>query len=165
MGYCCTPCPQVFEMPGKAHCADLRAPPIPKSHFPDGPFILHQPASEPRVRALDYRDMRTSADVVIIGGGIIGSSIAYHLTTAGCRDVVVLERERHQGKGSTGKSMGGVRAQFSTDVGIRMSLFSIPFFRNFEQIIGHPSGYRAQGYLFIATEPQHISYLRTNYAK
>ena len=109
--------------------------------------------------------MRTSADVVIIGGGIVGSSIAYQLTTAGCRKVVVLERESHQGKGSTGKSMGGVRAQFSTDVSIRMSLFSIPFFREFEQILGHPSGYRSQGYLFIATEPPQMSYLRTNYEK
>ena len=52
-----------------------------------------------------------SADVIIVGGGIVGSSIAYHLTEAGCRSVLVLEREAHQGKGSTGKSMGGVRAQ------------------------------------------------------
>jgi sarcosine oxidase, subunit beta len=109
--------------------------------------------------------VRPSADVVIIGGGIVGSSIAYQLTTAGCRKVVVLERESHQGKGSTGKSMGGVRAQFSTDLSIRMSLFSIPFFRDFEQIVGHASGYRSQGYLFIATEPRHMSYLRSNYEK
>ena len=49
--------------------------------------------------------MKSTAEVVIVGGGIVGSSIAYHLTKAGCRDVVVLERESHQGKGSTGKSM------------------------------------------------------------
>jgi sarcosine oxidase subunit beta len=61
--------------------------------------------------------------------------------------------------------MGGVRAQFSTDVSIRMSLFSIPFFRDFEQITGHPSGYKPQGYLFIATVPAHMTYLRTNYEK
>jgi len=53
-----------------------------------------------------------AAEVVIIGGGIVGSSIAYHLTAAGCKDVLVIERESVQGKGSTGKSMGGVRAQF-----------------------------------------------------
>jgi sarcosine oxidase, subunit beta len=104
-----------------------------------------------------------SADVVIIGGGIVGSSVAYHLTQAGCRNVVVLERESQQGKGSTGKSMGGVRAQFATPVNIRMSLYSIPFFRDFDEAMGHPSGYRAQGYLFVATHERHIEYLRANY--
>jgi sarcosine oxidase subunit beta len=77
--------------------------------------------------------------------------------------VVVLERESHQGKGSTGKSMGGVRAQFSTTVNIQMSLFSIPFLSRFEQDLGYPSGYRAQGYLFVATTAKHLEYLRTNY--
>ncbi len=105
------------------------------------------------------------ADVVIIGGGIVGSSIAYQLTAAGCRNVVMLERESSQGKGSTGKSMGGVRAQFSTPVNIRMSLFSIPFFRDFERTMGHPSGYRAQGYLFVATAERHLEYLRANYER
>ncbi len=103
-----------------------------------------------------------SADVVIIGGGIVGASIAYQLTKAGCRNVVILERESHQGKGSTGKSMGGVRAQFSTESSIRMSLYSIPFFRDFEQTMGHPSGYRAQGYLLLATSERHMGYLRSN---
>src|SRR6187455_2165611 len=102
----------------------------------------------------------TTADVVIVG-----SSIAYHLTAAGCRNVVVLERESHQGKGSTGKSMGGVRAQFSTPVNIRMSLFSIPFFRDFEATLGHPSGYRPQDYLFVATAQKHLDYLRANFEK
>src|SRR2546421_168902 len=55
-----------------------------------------------------------TADVAIIGGGIVGSSIAYHLVAADCKNVLVIERETAQGKGSTGKSMGGVRAQFST---------------------------------------------------
>ena len=104
-----------------------------------------------------------SADVVIIGGGIVGSSIAYHLTAAGCRNVLVIERETHQGKGSTGKSMGGVRAQFSTPVNIQMSLYSIPFYAAFEECLGHPSGYRPQGYLFMATSEAHLKYLRTNY--
>ncbi len=107
--------------------------------------------------------MTASADVVIIGGGIVGSSIAYHLTQAGCRSVVVIERESHQGKGSTGKSMGGVRAQFATPVNIQMSLYSIPFFRAFQEVMGHPSGYRSQGYLFVATHQRHLDYLRDNY--
>src|SRR5436853_2379917 len=103
-----------------------------------------------------------TADVVIIGGGIVGSSIAYHITAAGCTDVLVIERESAQGKGSTGKSMGGVRAQFATPVNIQMSLYSIPFYAAFDERLGHPAGYRPQGYLFVATKPAHLEYLQTN---
>ena len=103
-----------------------------------------------------------TADVVIIGGGIVGASIAWHLTEAGCRDVLLLERETHQGKGSTGKSMGGFSAQFATPVNIQMSLYSIPFYADFEERLGHPSEYRPQGYLFVATKPAHLEYLRAN---
>ncbi|MGA7292164.1 MAG: FAD-dependent oxidoreductase [Terriglobales bacterium] len=108
--------------------------------------------------------MRT-ADVAIIGGGIVGSSIAYHLVAAGCKNVLVVERETTQGKGSTGKSMGGVRAQFSTPVNIQMSLYSIPFYASFEERLGYPCDYRPQGYLFCATSEKHLAYLRTNYEK
>lgn len=106
-----------------------------------------------------------TADVVLVGGGIVGSSIAYHLTEAGCRNVLILERESAQGKGSTGKSMGGVRAQFSTTVNIQMSLYSIPFYAAFDERLGHPCDYRPQGYLFCATTDKHLAYLRTNYEK
>jgi sarcosine oxidase subunit beta len=106
-----------------------------------------------------------SAEVVIIGGGIVGSSIAYHLTAAGCKNVLVIERESAQGKGSTGKSMGGVRAQFSTPVNIQMSLYSIPFYASFEERLGHPCGYRPQGYLFCATQQRHLDYLRANFER
>lgn len=106
-----------------------------------------------------------TADVVIIGGGIVGSSIAYQLTSAGCRNVLVIERETAQGKGSTGKSMGGVRAQFATPVNIQMSLFSIPFYAQFDEVIGHPSGYKPQGYLFVATRHSHLDYLRANFER
>lgn len=106
-----------------------------------------------------------TADVVIIGGGIVGSSIAYHLTSAGCKSALIIERETAQGKGSTGKSMGGVRAQFATPVNIQMSLYSIPFYTNFDEVIGHPAGYRPQGYLFVATRESHLAYLRANFER
>jgi sarcosine oxidase, subunit beta len=106
-----------------------------------------------------------TAEVVIIGGGIVGSSIAWHLTHAGCKNVLVIERESSQGKGSTGKSMGGVRAQFSTPVNIQMSLYSIPFYAKFEEVVGHPADYRPQGYLFLATKDSHLAYLRDNFAR
>jgi len=100
--------------------------------------------------------MRSTADVVIIGAGVVGSSIAWHLREMGCRDVVLLERESQPGTGSTSKSMGGVRAQFALEADIRMSLYSISFFRGFA------SGYRAQGYLFLATTARHMDTLRAN---
>src|SRR3989441_9395194 len=106
-----------------------------------------------------------TAEVVIIGGGIVGSSVAYHLIAAGCKDVLVIERESAQGKGSTGKSMGGVRAQFSTPTSIQMSLYSIPFYASFEERLGHPSGCKPQGYLFCATNEKHMAYLRTNHER
>ena len=123
--------------------------------------------AEPRPHTITYywlANMHT-ADVVLIGGGIVGSSIAYHLVAAGCKNVLVIERETAQGKGSTGKSMGGVRAQFSTPVNIQMSLYSIPFYASFEERLGYPCDYRPQGYLFCATSEKHITYLRANYDK
>ncbi|MGB8833241.1 MAG: FAD-binding oxidoreductase [Candidatus Sulfotelmatobacter sp.] len=106
-----------------------------------------------------------TASVVIIGGGIVGASIAYHLAANGCRNILIIERESSLGKGSTGKSMGGVRAQFSTSVSIQMSLYSISFYASFEEHLGHPSDYRPQGYLFCATTDGHMEYLRTNFTR
>jgi sarcosine oxidase subunit beta len=106
--------------------------------------------------------MMETADVVIIGSGIVGSSVAYHLAEQGCANVLVIEREAHQGKGSTGKSMGGVRAQFSTPVNIQMSRYSIDFFARFDEVVGHPADYRAHGYLFCATNERQLEYLKAN---
>ena len=106
--------------------------------------------------------MTNTADVVIIGGGIVGSSVAYHLAEAGCTDILIIEREDRQGMGSTAKSMGGVRAQFATPINIRMSLYSIDLFSKFEEATGHTAGYRPQGYLFVATSERQLDYLKAN---
>src|SRR5204863_4655547 len=106
--------------------------------------------------------MTNTADVVIIGGGIVGSSVAYHLAGRGCTDVLIVDREDRQGMGSTAKSMGGVRAQFATSINIRMSLYSIDLFSKFEEVTGHTAGYTPQGYMFVATNQRHLDYLKAN---
>ena len=102
-----------------------------------------------------------SAEIVIIGGGVVGASIAYHLAERGLKDVMILERENRQGTGSTGKATGGVRAQFETDVNILMSLYSIDFFENCE----FDCGYDPKGYLFFATDDRQLDYLKRNVAR
>jgi sarcosine oxidase subunit beta len=109
--------------------------------------------------------MSENAEVVIIGGGVIGASAAYHLTRAGCRDVLIVEREAAQGLGSTGKATGGVRAQFSTDINIAMSLYSLDFFRQFTEATGQECGYEPRGYLFVASTEEQIAFLRDNQAR
>ena len=89
-----------------------------------------------------------TADIVIIGAGAIGSSIAYHLARRGARDVVVLERET-VGSGSTSKAAGGIRVQFSTRVEVEFSLRGIEFFKRFEDEMGVPCDYRQEGYLIL----------------
>lgn len=102
--------------------------------------------------------MRSRAEIVIIGGGVVGASVAYHLAKRGCKDILILERERAQGLGSTGKATGGVRAQFETNINIRMSMYSIEFFRNCE----FECGYEPAGYLFFATDERQLEYLKAN---
>lgn len=106
--------------------------------------------------------MKTGAEIVIIGGGVVGASAAYHLTERGAADVLILEREARFGLGSTGKATGGVRAQFETEINILMSLYSIDFFRKFNDLAGVNCGYEPRGYLFFATDERQLDYLRRN---
>jgi sarcosine oxidase subunit beta len=93
-------------------------------------------------------DWPASAEVVVVGGGIIGASALYHLTAAGCRDTVLLERDT-LGSGSTGAAAGGIRAQFSDELNIRIAIESISRFKGFAEEIGADIGYRQSGYLFL----------------
>lgn len=93
-----------------------------------------------------------TADVVIIGAGVVGASIAWHLTERGCRNVLVLEKAAQQGLGSTGKATGGARVQFGNAIDVAMSRFSLDFLADFERATGVSSGYTPHGYLFVATD-------------
>src|SRR5918998_3553481 len=89
-----------------------------------------------------------TAEVVIVGAGAVGCSIAYHLAKRGQRDVVVVERDAI-GAGSTSKAAGGIRAQFASEVEIRFSLEGIAAFDRFQEEFGVDIGYVKDGYLFV----------------
>ena len=89
-----------------------------------------------------------TAEVVIIGGGIMGASIAYHLAEAGVRDVLLIERDS-LGSGSSAKPLGGVRATFSDAGNVQLGLRSLRAFERFGSEIGADIGLHQVGYLFL----------------
>lgn len=103
-----------------------------------------------------------TAEVVVIGGGVVGTSIAYHLARQGCQGVVLLEKEPLLGTESTGACVGGIRFQFSTEINIRLSLASRTRFLHFQEEFGCEIGYRQHGYLFLATNPDVLEILTTS---
>ena len=104
--------------------------------------------------------MRESAEVVVVGAGVIGASVAWHLSSLGVRDVLVLDRGAAPGEGSTGRATGGFRAQFGTSVNVRLSLFAREKLRRFQDEVGADPGYRACGYLWLANTPGELDALR-----
>ena len=99
-------------------------------------------------------DIPDTADIVIIGGGVMGASAAYHLAQCGVKNLVLLEKEEFFGTGATGRCAGGVRYQFSTEINVRLSLESLPMIEQFREEIGQDVNYRQCGYLLIATNEQ-----------
>lgn len=91
------------------------------------------------------------AAVVVIGGGVIGASVAYHLAARGVRDIVVLDRTHRPGLGSTGKATGGFRAQYGTAINVRLSLLAREMLLRFQEETGTDPGYEQAGYLWLAT--------------
>ena len=102
------------------------------------------------------------ADIVIIGGGVMGASTAYHLAARGQHNIILLEKEDFFGLGATGRCAGGVRYQFSTEVNIRLSLLSLPMLERFKEEIGQAIDYRKTGYLFLLTNPEEVRVFRHN---
>jgi sarcosine oxidase, subunit beta len=96
--------------------------------------------------------MNRTADVVIVGGGVVGASAAYHLASAGAGRVLVLEREDRLGAGSTGACAGGFRTQFSSEVNIRLSQASVPMITRFTEEHGLPLDVAQHGYLFLVRD-------------
>ncbi len=106
----------------------------------------------------------SSAQVVVIGGGVMGASTAYHLALRGVRDVVLLESQPFFGQGATGKCAGGIRYQFSTAVNVRLSLLSLPMLARFEEETGQPIDLRYPGYMLLATTEDNVAEFQRNVA-
>ncbi|MDX2675173.1 NAD(P)/FAD-dependent oxidoreductase [Streptomyces sp. NY05-11A] len=104
--------------------------------------------------------MNTHASVVVIGGGVMGTSIAYHLAAAGVRDVLLLERDE-LAAGSTSKAAGGVRAQFSDELNVQLGARSLEAFGRFGEEIGYDIGLHRVGYLFLLSTPEEVASFET----
>ena len=102
----------------------------------------------------------TPAAVAVVGGGVMGASVAYHLAARSQRDVVLLDRAEGPGAGSTGRATGGYRAQYATAVNVRLSLLAREKFLRFEDETGVDPGYLPAGYLWLAGSAGELATLR-----
>lgn len=97
--------------------------------------------------------MTDTADVVVVGGGAMGVSIAWHLAAGGAGRIVLLERNDALGTESTGRCAGGFRIQFTSEINVRLSLASVPMIREFSATHGLPLDVHVEGYLFLVRDP------------
>ncbi|MDP1546897.1 MAG: FAD-dependent oxidoreductase [Anaerolineales bacterium] len=109
-------------------------------------------------------NLPTTADIVIIGGGVMGASAAYHLAKRGAaaRNIVLLEKEEFFGTGATGRCAGGVRYQFSTEINVKLSQESLPMIERFKEEIGQDVNYIQCGYLLAATNEKDAATFKHN---
>jgi sarcosine oxidase subunit beta len=102
----------------------------------------------------------TTASVAVIGGGVMGASVAYHLALRGWRDVLILDRGAGPGEGSTGRATGGFRAQYATAINVRLSLLAREKLCGFAAETGVDPGYVQCGYLWIGVDERELAELR-----
>jgi sarcosine oxidase subunit beta len=98
--------------------------------------------------------------IVIIGAGVMGASVAWHLTSRGCRDVLLLDRGVAPGAGSTSRATGGFRAQYATAINVRLSLLARQKLLRFSEEVGGDCGYVPSGYLWLASSQTELDVLR-----
>ena len=107
-------------------------------------------------------ELPDTADFVIVGGGVMGASIAYHLAERGARDIVLIEKEAFFGTGATGRCAGGVRYQFATEINVRLSQESLPVLEQFEEEFHQVIDFQRYGYLFLLTRESDITTFQHN---
>ncbi|MCL4274619.1 MAG: FAD-binding oxidoreductase [Anaerolineales bacterium] len=107
-------------------------------------------------------NLPTTADIVIIGGGVMGASAAYHLAKRGAKNIILLEKEEFFGTGATGRCAGGVRYQFSTEINVKLSQESLPMIEHFKEETGQDVNYTQCGYLLVATNEKDATTFKHN---
>ena len=105
-------------------------------------------------------DFPQKTDILIIGGGVMGASTAYHLSKKTNASITLLEKEEFFGQGATGRCAGGVRYQFATEINIKLSKLSIPMFENFQAETGQVVDYKKIGYLFLLNNQEDVDNFR-----
>ena len=103
-----------------------------------------------------------TADIIIIGGGVIGTSVAFHLSRMGGGEVVLLER-KHLAVGATGTSSALVRTHYDNPLEAEIAFKSLPTFQYFDEIVGGDCGFVNNGYVRLV-EPYNIEKLKANVA-
>ena len=109
-------------------------------------------------------ELQETSDIVIIGGGVMGASTAYHLAKRGVKNILLLEKEELFGTGATGRCAGGVRYQFSTEINVKLSIESLPMLERFKEELGQDINYRQCGYLLVATNQKDAATFKRNVA-
>lgn len=102
----------------------------------------------------------SGAEIVIIGAGAMGASVAWHLATLGARSILLLDRGSGPGSGSTGRATGGFRSQYASAANVRLSRLSREKLLRFREETGGDAEYQPHGYLFLATSDAHLAILR-----
>jgi len=105
--------------------------------------------------------MKNKAEIVIIGGGVIGCSIAYELAKKGLTDIQIVEKS-FLSSGSTGRCGGGIRQQWATAPNIEMAMKSVARFEELEDELEYDFEYRQGGYLVLAYTPQFVDNFKKN---
>jgi sarcosine oxidase subunit beta len=105
-----------------------------------------------------------TADCIIIGGGVMGASTAYHLTQKGMRNVLLLEKDEFFGLGATGRCAGGIRYQFATEVNIELSKASLPLLERFKEEMDQDIDHNQCGYLFLLNNEKDVKQFERNVA-
>ncbi len=106
---------------------------------------------------------KRTPSVLVVGAGAVGLCVAYHLAERGCRDVVVVDRGQ-AGGGASSKAAGGLRYQFSTEINVRLSQLSLPFFEHAAETLAEPIPYQRVGYLILARTAEQAAAFERNVA-